>query len=811
MKVSYNWLKDLLNFSYTPEELDAVLTETGLEVEGIEHIEDIKGGLKGVVVGEVLTCEKHPDADKLKVTTVNVGTEEPLQIVCGAPNVAQGQKVLVATVGTTLYPQPDQAFEIKKAKIRGVASEGMLCAEDELGLGTSHDGILVLEAHHKVGTPAAQLFDLQNDSQLEIGLTPNRADAMGHIGVARDIKAYMHVHHNLKEELSWPAITEIEEHGTDLQIEIKDQAACKAYYAIKLNGIKVEPSPSWMQSRLKAVGIKPINNVVDCSNYVMRELGTPLHIFDAQKIHGNISVRQASKAEKFTALDEQTYTLQGSELLIADADGPLCLAGIMGGKDSGVNENTQEILIESAVFDAVSIRKAARLHGFNTDASFRFERGVDPDLTIYALKRCVFLLQQISKANISSNLFCFSGSSNPAIELELHLNQVKQLIGTELETTLIERILIDLDFQILDKNPATIQLRVPRYRVDVTRPIDVIEEILRIYGLNQVPLPDKWNFSLPVRARFYPEKYKESCSEFLVGRGFSEILNNSLTKLSYAEKFPISEEQQAIQVLNPLSQDLGILRQTMLFGLLECLQYNQNRQQSNLRIFEFGQQYNLMDGKRKEKMQLALALMGQHSPDSWLNSDQKTLQFNFFHMKAEVLALFDRLGAQSQIQEKPLQHPHFEDGIILEANGKTLASIGWINSSIQAAFDLKQRPYIALVNWDDLMHLARKQKISFQELPKTFAVRRDLSLLISKETSYNTLRTAAINAERKLLQDVQLFDVYEGKNLEPGLKSYALSFYLQDTQQTLTDKHIEKAMQQITQALEKACNAKVRM
>ena len=811
MKVSYNWLKDFLNFPYSPEELDAVLTETGLEVEGIEHIEDIKGGLKGVVVGEVLTCEKHPDADKLKVTTVNIGAEEPLQIVCGAPNVACGQKVLVATVGATLYPQPDQAFEIKKAKIRGVVSDGMLCAEDELGLGSSHEGILILETHHEVGTPAAQLFNLQNDTQLEIGLTPNRADAMGHIGVARDIRAYMQLHQKVSNELKWPAISEIQDQGQALEIAIQDKDACKAYYAIKLDGVKVEPSPSWMQSRLRSVGIKPINNVVDCSNYVMRELGTPLHIFDAQKINGNISVRKAFKAEKFTSLDEQTYTLQGSELLITDANGPLCLAGIMGGKDSGVSESTEQILIESAVFDAVSIRKAARLHGFNTDASFRFERGVDPDLTIYALKRCVYLLQQVSKANISSNLFCFSGSLNPAIALELNLKQVEQLIGIELEVNLIERILIDLDFKILDKNHHSLKLLVPRYRIDVTRPIDVLEEIIRIYGLNQVPLPDKWNFSLPVRPSFYPEKFKESCSEFLVGRGFSEILNNSLTKLSYAEKFPISADQQAIEVLNPLSQDLGILRQTMLFGLLECLQYNQNRQQSNLRIFEFGQHYNRIDGKRREKMQLALAIMGQHSAESWQIVEHKSSHYNFYHMKAEVFALFDRLGIHTQILENSLQHPHFEDGISLIANGKTLACIGWVTKEIQAEFDLKQRPYIALINWDDVLKVAQKHQITFKELPKSFAARRDLSLLISKETSYHALKTAALNAERKLLQEVHLFDVYEGKNIEPGMKSYALSFYLQDTQQTLTDKAIEKAMLQITHALEKACAAKIRM
>ncbi|MFM6945722.1 MAG: phenylalanine--tRNA ligase subunit beta [Flavobacteriales bacterium] len=811
MKVSYNWLKDFLNFPYSPEELDAVLTETGLEVEGIEHIEDVKGGLKGVIVGEVLSCEKHPDADKLKVTTVSIGTNEPLQIVCGAPNVAQGQKVLVATVGTTLYPQPDQAFEIKKAKIRGVASEGMLCAEDELGIGQSHDGILVLDASVPVGTEAAALFELQNDAQLEIGLTPNRADAMGHIGVARDIKAYMHMHLNVSSDLNWPAIAQIETNGNSLPIEIQDQSACKAYYGIKLNEIKVEASPAWLQRRLKAVGIKPINNVVDCSNYVMRELGTPLHIFDAQQIKGNVCVRSAKKDESFVALDDQSYNLKGSELVIADQNGPLCLAGIIGGKYSGVNENTSEILIESALFDAVNIRKAARQHGFNTDASFRFERGVDPELTLYALKRCVYLLQQISQAQVSSNIFAFEGHISPAIELELSIEDVNRLIGTTLDSSIIERILIDLDFKIQNKQAGILKIQVPRYRIDVTRPIDVIEEILRIYGLNQVPLPDKWNFSLPVRPKFYAEKYKESTAEFLVGRGFSEILNNSLSKLSYAEKFPVASQNKAIEILNPLSQDLGMLRQTLLFGLLECLQHNQNRQQSNLRVFEFGHHYNESEGKRNEKMQLAMAIIGQHSPENWQHPDPKTMLFNFFHIKAEVLALFKRLGLDAQIQEQSFEDPHFEDGISFDLNGKTLATLGWVNHNIQSAFDLKQKPYIALLNWDDIMHAIRKKQITFQELPKSFAVRRDLSLLITKETSYHELKKAAFNAERKLLQEVQLFDVYEGKNIDPELKSYALSFYLQDNSQTLTDKHIEKAMQLITQALEKACGAKIRM
>lgn len=797
MKVSYNWLKAYLDFPYTAQELDAVLTETGLEVEGIETYEEIKGGLQGVVIGEVLSCEKHPDADKLKVTKVNVGLEEPLQIVCGAPNVATGQKVLVATVGCTLYPQPDQAFEIKKAKIRGVASEGMLCAEDELGLGSSHDGILVLDPNSTVGMPAAQLFELTTDQQLEIGLTPNRADAMGHIGVARDIKAYQHLHRQINNELKWPAHTTLANNLSPLIVKISNQDACKAYYAVKLDQIKVGPSPAWLQQKLKAVGLKPINNIVDCSNFVMRELGTPLHIFDANQIKGQMEVRSAQAKERFTALDGQTYEFKGTELLIADQEGPLCLAGIMGGKNSGVSENTTEIVIESAVFDAVSIRKAARAHGFNTDASFRFERGVDPDLTIYALERCVYLIQQCIEAKQSSNVFAFEGNLNAPIRLELSLTKTEQLIGCQIEAAVMKQILIDLDFKILSENGDLLQLEVPRYRIDVTRPIDVIEEIIRIYGLNQIPLPEKWNFSLPVRPRFYPEKIKESISEFLVGKGFNEILNNSLTKKSYAEKFGV-EGQNAIEILNPLSQDLGILRQSLIFGLLECFEYNQNRQQSRLKIFEFGQQYNLIEEDRQEKMQLAIGIMDAQNA-------------NFFDLKAAVYSLLERLGLAQQIEEKPLADPHFEDGLSLDINGTCLAKIGWASKSLQTNFDLKQVPYIALVQWSELLHKAKKQKITFQELPKSFAAKRDLSLLIDKKVQYQDLKNAAFKAEKRLLQNVHLFDVYEGKNLDADKKSYALSFYLQDKNQTLTDKQIEKSMQQILQALEKECGAKLRL
>jgi phenylalanyl-tRNA synthetase beta chain len=808
MKVSYNWLKTYLDFPYSPEELSEILTQTGLEVESLEQFDEIQGGLAGVLIGEVLNCEKHPDADKLKVTSVSIGTETPLQIVCGAPNVATGQKVLVATVGCTLYPTPDEAFEIKKAKIRGVVSEGMLCAEDELGIGTSHDGILVLPSDAVVGMCAADYFKLERDIQLEIGLTPNRADAMGHIGVARDIKAFHNLQHNERIELQLPQIQQLDNAKlTPLSIQIQDSEACKRYLALQLEAVKVGPSPKWLQNRLKAVGLKPINNVVDISNFIQRELGTPLHIFDAHKIGSKLQVRCAQANESFLGLDNNNYKLSGHELVIANDTTVLCLAGVLGGLESGVTSNTTEILIESALFDAVRIRKAARQHGLNTDASFRFERGVDPELTETALLRCVQLLQDITGAQIKSSTFNYQGSIPKPIHLQLSVQELNRMIGNEIPVVKVEQILQDLDFQIISFENEVWDLLVPTYRIDVTRPIDVIEEILRIYGLNTVTLPEKWNLSLSPFNLKSTDHQKEVTAEFLVGRGFYEVMNNSLSKKQYSiyldETFGT-----AINVLNPLSQDLGILRQSLIFGLLENISYNQNRQQFDLQLFEFGQDYQSHHAERIETQRLAIAIIGKQIAENWNGTQTKSQ--DFYNLKKVVFAILERFGIAHLCKENNHQSPLFKQGLSCDMKGEVIVEFGEISEQIQQDFDIKQSVFYAQFNWATLVKHSQKQQIRFSEVPKSFAVRRDLSLLVSRDTNYQALAQSAQKAETKLLQEVHLFDVYEGKNLPEGKKSYALAFYLQDGHQTLSETQIEKAMQRILKALERDCEAQLR-
>lgn len=808
MKVSYNWLQTYLDFSYSAQELSDILTQTGLEVESIGTFEEIQGGLKGVVIGEVLTCEQHPDADKLKVTTVHIGSTAPLQIVCGAPNVAAGQKVVVATVGATLFPQPDQAFEIKKAKIRGLVSEGMLCAEDELGLGHQHDGILVLPAATPVGLAAATYFNLEQDVQLEIGLTPNRADAMGHIGVARDIKAFHNLRNTKQLSLQLPTVQQLDNaHLPALAIDVQDTAACKRYLGVVLDKVKVGPSPKWLQNKLKAVGIKPINNVVDISNFVQRELGTPLHIFDAQKISGTLQVRCANINEAFIGLDAQQYQLEGHELVVADKDGVLCLAGILGGAKSSVSDQSTEIQIESALFDAVRIRKAARQHGLNTDASFRFERGVDPALTQTALLRCVNLLQELTQAQIKSSTFDFQGVLPAPVVLELHKNQVTKLIGNELPNAQITQILTDLDFKINAFTSDTWHLTVPSYRIDVTRPIDVIEEILRIYGLNSVVLPDKWNFSSSAKEGQSSDFEKEICANILVGRGYLEVMNNSLTKKQYSTYLD-TFFGQPISMLNPLSQDLANLRQSLVFGLLENISYNQNRQQPDLQLFEFGQDYQIANEQRIETPRLALALVGNQSSSNWNNTN--AAQHTFFSLKKEVYAILEHFGIAHLAKEATSTNTLFKQGFCITVNAKIMVDLGEISLQIQQDFDIKQIVYYAQFDWHLLVEEARKIKIRFKEVPKAFGVRRDLSLLIDHKTSFQTLEHCAKKAETKLLKNIQLFDVYEGSKLPKDKKSYALAFYLQDENQTLSETQIDKAMQRIIGALQTDCAAQLR-
>lgn len=807
MKVSYNWLKNYLDFNYSPQELSEILTQTGLEVEGIEPILEIQGGLTGVVIGEVLSCEQHPDANKLKITKVSIGADSPLQIVCGAPNVAVGQKVVVATVGAKLYPQVDQVFEIKKAKIRGVASEGMLCAEDELGLGESHDGIIVLEPSSPVGKPASDFFKLENDFQLEIGLTPNRSDALGHIGVARDIKAVYNLKATQKLTLQLPDFPNLDNSNLpQLDIQIQDLDGCKRYFAIGINDIKVCPSPKWLQNRLKAVGLKPINNIVDISNFVQRELGTPLHIFDRNQCGNKINVRCAKPNETFTGLDNTNYKLAGHELVIANGEHILCLAGILGGAKSGVTEKTTNILIESALFDPVRIRKGARQHGLNTDASFRFERGVDPELTLSALQRCVSLILDSVGGNLGSSTFKFNGEVPKAIELSLKKSEITKLIGNEIATHIIQQILDDLDFQTLAFEKDIWKLKVPTYRVDVTRAVDVIEEIARIYGLNNIQIPEKWNFSIGLKNEAATEIQKSSLAEFLVGRGYYEAWNNSLTKKQYTKYFDQSP-MLPVSIINPLSQDLEHLRQSLLFGLLENLQYNQNRQLSNIQLFEFGQVHHQIDSKRNEHEKYALILMGKQQTDNW---NLKENSHNFFSLKKEVYAILERLGLNKLAVETTLENDIFEYGREINANGHALVQYGEVKLDIQQDFDIKSKVFYAEFNWKALCDEMQNQTINYVEVAKTFAVRRDLSLLIDQHIEYSDLIQSALNAERKLLTNIELFDVYEGKNLPSAKKSYALAFYLQDKTQTLSESQIEKAMQRILGALQKDCSVSLR-
>jgi phenylalanyl-tRNA synthetase beta chain len=813
MKVSYNWLKKYIQTDLAPEELGKILTDTGLEVESIEKIEAIEGGLQGVVIGHVLSCEKHPDADKLNVTTVTIGTEE-LQIVCGAPNVAAGQKVVVATVGTTLFPNPGEAFHIKKAKIRGVESFGMLCAEDELGIGHSHAGIIVLPEDTEIGMPASAYFDLSDDYQIEIGLTPNRADAMGHIGVARDLKAALNFHQKANLSIQWPTVHPLVATGNlQIAIEIENQEDCLRYCGISMVNVHVAPSPEWLQKALRSVGLNPINNIVDISNFVMRELGTPLHIFDAKSLNGKVRVRSSKANETIVTLDQVERKLVETELMITNGDEALCIAGVLGGANSGVSNETTEIFIESALFDAVNIRKTARLHGLNTDASFRFERGVDPALTMYALQRCVLLIEEIAGGQVAMEAFDWQGNIPQDKTTSISLNRINQLIGCQIDKLDVISILKDLDIQILSDNGDNLEIQIPAYRVDVTREADVVEEILRIYGFNLVPIPEKWNLSLPISPKINKDQLQRSIAELLVGKGFSEVMNNSLTKSTYASQLGMGQlqDEHSVRMLNPLSQDLDVMRQSLLFGLLENIERNQNRQSPNLRLFEFGKTYAKYASGYVESMQLIVCMTGQAHSDNWLTPDKgKDTLVSYYQLKGLVFGLLERLGFAGQLQEKELKNHLFSDGQSIELHKKTIAECGWATPEQLQSFGIKNPVYYAIIQWDQLLDLLNRVKIEYSELPKSFAIRRDFSLLIDQQVNFADLRQSAMQADKKLLKSVGLFDVYEGKNLDAGKKSYALSFILQDGDRTLTDQEIDSCMSKIQANLEKECGATLR-
>lgn len=807
MKISYNWLKEYINTNLPAAEVSELLTNTGLEVEGLEEIETVKGGLKGVVIGEVLTCEQHPNADRLKITTVDVGGDKPLHIVCGAPNVAAGQKVPVATVGTEIYTE-EGSFTIKKSKIRGEASEGMICAEDELGLGQGHDGIMVLDPKAEVGTPAAEFFNIESDYVFEIGLTPNRTDAISHYGVARDLRAALLRFGHGGTELSKPSVASFSVSHKDLPIEVQveNPEDCFRYTGVALKNVKVEASPDWLQNRLRAIGLSPINNVVDITNFVLHETGHPLHAFDVAKIANHkIIVKKLPAGTKFTTLDEKERTLHEDDLMICDDEKGLVLAGVFGGLQSGVSESTTEIFLEAAHFNPVSIRKAAKRHGLNTDSSFRYERGVDPEMTLYALKRAALLIRDIAGGETAMDIRDERPVKIEPHEVSIDLKRMEKLIGQALKPDLVKNILTWLDIRIKAESGGTLHLEIPAYRHDVTREADVVEEILRIYGFNAIEFGTKMNISVAQVNSKDASAYREKVSAQLSGRGFMEMINNSLTKPDYCQKNGF-DAGQSVEMLNPLSQDLAVLRQDLLFGGLESIAYNIKRQRANLRFYEFGRHYQKTEKGYKEQERLGLWVTGQEGEENWKNPTAKS---DFFTLKNELNLMISALGLD-QIQEDALENELFDEALTFDIFKNEVAVLGRVKASVAKQFDIKQPVYYANLNWAKLAELAARQRIVMKDLSRFPEVRRDLALLLDDSIRYSDLKQAAEKAERKILKSVNLFDVYQGKNLPEGKKSYAMSFILQDEDKTLEDKQVDKAMEKILNSFKNQFNAELR-
>lgn len=813
MKISYNWLRNYIDTDLSPEEMDKILTDTGLEVEGVEKIEAIQGGLEGVVIGEVLTCEKHPDADRLKITTVSVGANEPLHIVCGAPNVAAGQKVVVATVGCTLFPEPDKPFKIKESKIRGMLSQGMLCAEDELGMGASHDGILVLPDSAKVGMKAAQYFELEDDYSIEIGLTPNRADAMGHIGVARDLVAFLNTHQNANVAIKWPDLSAFKVESNDLKIDVKveDDELCPRYMGTTIQGVEVGASPAWLQKRLRAIGLAPINNVVDVTNFVMHELGTPLHAFDVAKLNGKIVVKTATKGDKFTTLDEVERTLDASNLMITNGADQLCIAGVFGGISSGISDSTTDVFLESAYFQPVSVRKTAKMHGLNTDASFRFERGVDPNLTDHALKRAALLIQEVAGGKIAMDMVDTNSKPIENTKVNFSFERCNKLIGTDIPKETVKTILENLDIKILNEKDGVAVLEIPAYRVDVTREADVIEEVLRIFGYNAVPIPEKLNASISQFVKPDPEKIQNVISEMLVGMGCREMLNNSLTKSDYVAKLggEVLKNDRDVAMLNPLSQDLDVMRQSLIFNALETIAHNQNRQNPDLKLFEFGKTYHKFDSGYSENRRLLIAVTGLKAQENWNTTKENNSQ-SFYSIKSVANAVFQRLGMTDLLKSKAVKNSLLQDGLQLQVLKNRVGEIGWVSPKFKKHFGIKNDVFIADLDWDGILNSIQFTKIKFTELPKTFAVRRDFSLLIDDKITFAEIEEIARASDKKILKEVGLFDVYEGDKLEAGKKSYAVSFKFQDAEKTLKDQQVDAVMEKIRSSLESKLGAQLR-
>lgn len=807
MKISHNWLKNYITIeNISTNEIAEMLTDCGLEVEGTQVEESIKGGLKGLVIGEIITKQKHPDADRLNITTVKINENDALlTIVCGAPNVAEGQKVIVAPVGTTIFPTEGEPFKINKSKIRGQVSEGMICAEDEIGLGKAHEGILILPPIAKIGTLAADYFKIKTDTIFEIGLTPNRVDASSHYGVARDLLAVLSHKNPNKHQLSLPAVDVfLEGKETPITVEIADASLCPRYSSLTISNIKVAASPTWLQNKLKAIGLTPINNIVDITNYVLHETGQPLHAFDVAKIKGNkIIVKTVAENTAFTTLDGVARKLSKNDLMICDAEKPLCIAGVFGGLASGVSETTTTVFLESAYFNPVAVRKTAKRHGLNTDASFRFERGADPEMTVYALKRAALLMQKIAGGQLNAKLQDFYPIKTAPFSVDFNIENCQKTIGKKIDETTIKTIITALGITIKAQTDKKLTLSVPSFKVDVTREIDVIEEVLRIYGYNNIEIPSKMLSSLAYKTNPDKEKMYNALADLLTHKGYNEIIANSLTKKSY---YP-NHQESLVQLLNPLSNELGVLRQTLLFSGLETIQFNQNRKNADLQLFEIGKTYQKENNTFKESNCLSIFITGNIANENWNTTKEK---LDFYHLKGIINALLERVGiGLEKIKSEEEASSYFAYGLSYLLKNKKIVQFGEVAKSYQQQFDITNTVYFAEIDLAILIECITN-KIAYQPIAKFPSVRRDLSLLLDSNTRYEDLKKTAFQQSNSLLKIVNLFDVYEGKKLSEGKKSYAISFVFQDEAKTLTDDDVDVFMQNIIKSYSQNFNITLR-
>ena len=807
MKISYNWLNNYLNLNLPIDEISSILTDIGLEVEGVQEIESVKGGLKGVVIGEVLSKIQHPNADRLNLTTINVGEIEPLQIVCGANNIDVGQKVPVATIGTILHSGED-SFKIKKGKIRGELSHGMICSESELGLGESHDGIMVLDKNAEVGIKAKDYFKLETDTVFEIGLTPNRSDAMGHIGVARDLLTSLN-YRGEKLQMCKPSVKEFKELNkkSSISVEVKDYDLCPRYSSLTLSNVQVTDSPDWLQNRLKAIGLNPVNNVVDITNFVLHETGQPLHAFDMNKIQGKkVIVSRTKNDTKFVTLDNKEIKLSSEDLMINDAKKPMCIAGVMGGVESSVNNDTKDIFLESAYFDSISIRKSSKRHTLSTDASFRYERGCDPNITVYALKRAALLIMEICGGSLSSDINDLYPKKISHFKVVLSYDKMDKLIGEYIDRNKVISILRDLEIDIADSKDDGLTLLIPPYRADVKREVDVIEEILRIYGFNNVTIPSKLNTIITSNESNNSEKISASISNLLSNNGFNEIMNNSLTKDKYSTLIPELDISHNIKLLNPLSQDLNIMRQTLLFNGLENIAYNLNRKNKDLKFYEFGKTYHKIDDKNIEKKHLQILVTGRVNSENWNSKNQ---DIDFYFIKKIVESVLSKLGINNF---DSISNSGFGRSLSVtySLGHKKLVSFGKVSNEICNYFDVSEDVFMADFNWDNILKITKKNKIKYKDISKFPSMRRDLSLLLDKSVTFEELKDIAVNTDNRILKKINLFDVYEGKQLSKDKKSYSLSFIFEDESKTLTDKIIDKIMNKLITSFIDKVGAEIR-